>query len=105
MRRSDLSNYDLPPEAGFKGNLTFMQMVHFIPSSQRRLALLAAQADTAPALICGGAGTGKGAIAQWVHANGPRAAKALVTATHTEPLAAQIHRAQGGTLIVPEIGE
>ncbi len=82
-----------------------MEMVHFIPTSQRRLALLAAQSDTAPALIVGGSGTGKGAIARWIHENGPRVAKPLVTAKHDSSLGSQILLAQSGTLIVPDIGE
>lgn len=84
---------------------TIMEMVHFIPSSQRRLALLAAQADSAPALIYGASGTGKGAIAHWIHTNGPRAARVFVTATQNKPLATQILEAQGGTLTIPEMGE
>jgi DNA-binding NtrC family response regulator len=82
-----------------------MEMVHFIPSSQRRLALLAAQADSAPALIYGGSGTGKGAIARWIHSNGPRAAKAFLVAKQDRPLSEQILDAQGGTLTIPEMGE
>lgn len=82
-----------------------MEMVHFIPPSQRRLAMLAAQADTAPALIYGASGTGKGAIARWIHTNGPRATKVLKQATHDLPLAVQIPEAQGGSLLIGEIGE
>ena len=82
-----------------------MEMVHFIPSSQRRLALLAAQADLAPALVYGRSGTGKGAIARWIHTNGPRAGRTLLIASQAKPLAEQILQAQSGTLIVPEIGE
>jgi DNA-binding NtrC family response regulator len=83
----------------------FMEMVHFIPSSQRRFALLAAQADTVPALIYGASGTGKGAIARWIHANGPRAARVFLIAKQDRPLTDQILEAQGGTLMIPEIGE
>ncbi|MGZ6371548.1 MAG: sigma-54-dependent transcriptional regulator [Bdellovibrionota bacterium] len=82
-----------------------MEMVHFIPPSQRRLALLAAQADSAPALISGASGTGTGTIARWIHLNGPRAGKPLLTANHDRGLILQIPEAQGGTLVVPEIGE
>ena len=82
-----------------------MEMVHFIPPTQRRLVILAAQADTAPVLICGAAGTGKGAIAQWIHHNGPRAGFPYVEANHDTPLVAQIPAAQGGTLVVPELAE
>lgn len=82
-----------------------MEMVHFIPPSQRRLAMLAAQADTAPVLISGASGTGKGAIARWIHGNSPRAARALVTANQDVPLMGQIPPAQGGTFLINEIGE
>ena len=82
-----------------------MEMVHFIPPSQRRLAMLAAQADTAPALIFGASGTGKGAICRWIHANGPRATRPLVHANPKLPLVRQIPQAQGGTFVIDEIGE
>lgn len=82
-----------------------MEMVHFIPPSQRRMALLAAQADEAPVLIYGASGTGKGAIARWIHANSPRAAKTILTAKHDRPLIEQIRAAQGGSLIIPSMGE
>lgn len=82
-----------------------MEMVHFIPPGQRRFAMLAAQADQAPVLIHGGSGTGKGAIARWIHQNSPRAARPFVQATHDQPLVQQLPLAQGGTLVIPEIGE
>jgi DNA-binding NtrC family response regulator len=80
-------------------------MVHFIPPSQRRLVILATQADTAPVLICGGPGTGKGAIARWIHQNGPRASFSYVIADHESSLALQIPKSQGGTLFIPELAE
>jgi DNA-binding NtrC family response regulator len=82
-----------------------MEMVHFIPPSQRRLVMLAAQADTAPVLISGASGTGKGGIARWIHENGPRVSRPFVVARHDQPLSAQIPLAQGGTILIPEIGE
>jgi DNA-binding NtrC family response regulator len=82
-----------------------MEMVHFIPPSQRRIALLAAQADTAPVLILGGGGTGKGAIARWIHTHGPRAGRPLVTTSFDIPLVESLKNAQGGTLVIHEIGE
>src|SRR4051794_13768169 len=82
-----------------------MEMVHFIPPSQRRLALLAAQAETAPVLIYGASGTGKGAIARWIHANGPRGAYTFLIANQSKSLVDQIVEAQGGTLAIPEMGE
>ncbi len=80
-------------------------MVHFIPASQRRLALLAAQADAAPVLVLGGSGTGKGAIARWIHSNGARSACPFLVAQHGKPLTEQILQAQSGTLMIPELGE
>lgn len=81
-----------------------MEMVHFIPPTQRRLAMLAAQADSAPVLIIGGSGTGKGAIGKWIHLSSPRSAKPFVNAVHEKSLSKQIAEAQGGTLMIPEIG-
>lgn len=80
-------------------------MVHFIPPGSRKLAILAAQTDTAPTLISGASGTGKGAIGKWIHANGPRAASPFCTATSDRPFAAQAIAANGGTLVIQEIGE
>lgn len=82
-----------------------MEMVHFIPPSQRRLTMMAAQDGIAPVLISGANGTGKGAIARWIHDNGPRAGRPLVVADHDISLAAQIPAAQGGTILIPEVGE
>lgn len=82
-----------------------MEIVQFIPPNQRRLVMLAAEADTAPVLIHGSSGTGKGAIAKWIHANSPRATMPFVLADHDFPLIQQIPQAQGGTLYLAEIGE
>ncbi len=82
-----------------------MDMVHFIPSSQRRLAVLAAQADPAPVLIYGQSGTGRSALAHWIHTQGPRATLPFITANHSNSLVSQLIKAQGGTLLISEIGE
>lgn|GEM_PF-509013 len=79
-------------------------MVHFIPPCQRRLAILAAQADSAPVLISGASGTGKGAISKWIHNNSPRSAKPFTVATLEKTFSTQIISAQGGTLLISEIG-
>ena len=81
-------------------------MVHFIPPSQRRFALLAAQADSAPVLIHGTSGTGKGAIARWIHSNGPRATYPFEIAHQSRSLANQILRNSGrNSHYFPEIGK
>lgn len=82
-----------------------MEMVHFIPPSQRRLAMLAAQADTAPVIIHGGDGTGKSGIARWIHMSGPRSTKPFMVSKREKSLSSQIMEAQGGTFVVHEIGE
>ncbi len=81
-----------------------MEIVQFIPPSQRKLTLLAAQTDSAPVLIFGGSGTGKGAIARWIHNNGPRSGNPLIELNRDRPLADEFKRAQGGTLMIPEVG-
>lgn len=78
-------------------------MVYFIPSSQRKIALSAAQSDEEPVLVIGGSGTGKGALAKWIHQNSPRAALACVLSTRERTLAEQIRDANGGTLIIDDI--
>ncbi len=80
-----------------------MSMVYFIPSSQRKIALAAAQAEDEPVLVIGGTGTGKGALAKWIHQNSPRAAQACVMATRDRTIAEQIRDCKGGTLIVDDI--
>ena len=80
-----------------------MSMVYFIPTSQRKIALSAAQAEDEPVLVIGGTGTGKGALAKWIHKNSPRAAQACELATRDRPLAEQIRACNGGTLIIDDI--
>lgn len=80
-----------------------MSMVYFIPSSQRKIALTAAQAEDEPVLVIGGTGTGKGALAKWIHKNSPRAAQNCILATRERTLAEQIRECNGGTLIVDDI--
>ena len=78
-------------------------MVYFIPSSQRKIALSAAQADEEPVLVIGGSGTGKGALAKWIHQNSPRAALPCLISTRERTLAEQIRDSNGGTLILDDI--
>jgi DNA-binding NtrC family response regulator len=80
-----------------------MSMVYFIPTSQRKIAMTAAQADDEPVLIIGGTGTGKGALARWIHQNSPRSTQPLILATRERTLAEQIRDANRGTLIVDDI--
>lgn len=80
-----------------------MSMVYFIPASQRKIALNAAQADDEPVLIIGGSGTGKGALAKWIHQNSPRSAQSCIMATRDRTLAEQIRECNGGTLVIDDM--
>ena len=81
-----------------------MSMVYFIPASQRKIALAAAQADDEPVLVLGGTGTGKGALAKWIHHNSARAALPLHIATRERTLAEQIRECKNGsTLFIDDI--
>ncbi len=82
-----------------------MKIVQFIPPSLRRLVMLAAQVDSAPVLVSGAAGTGKGGITRWIHDNSARVTLPFIIANHDTRLTEQLPKAQSGTLLVPEIGE
>lgn len=66
--------------------------------------MLAAQSD-APVLIVGAAGSGKGAIAKWIHDHGVRSSRGYVIANRDLPLLEQVIPAHGGTFVIPEIAE
>lgn len=80
-------------------------MVFFIPSHQRRALLAAAQSDLTPLLLVGAPGTGKSAIARWVHAQGPRAGKPWIEAQYDMPLTQALLQAHTGTLVLHDIAE
>lgn len=73
-----------------------MQMVHFIPPAQRRIALeMAAQIEN-PLLIFGPDGSGKGEMARWIHANGPLAAKPYISFRPLKETAAGLSAPEAG---------
>lgn len=80
-------------------------MVFFLPSSQRRALLWAAQRDQTPLLLIGASGSGKSAIARWVHAQGARAGKPWVEAQYDAPLTQVLLGAHTGTLFLHDIAE
>jgi two-component system NtrC family response regulator len=80
-----------------------MEPVYFIPPSERRRMMLAAQADSATVLISGASGTGKGAIASWIHRHSLRSLKPLIEVHSGSALEESLRNAQGGTIVVTEL--
>ncbi|MBS1961684.1 MAG: sigma 54-interacting transcriptional regulator [Bdellovibrionales bacterium] len=81
-----------------------MKWVSFIPAVSRRLVVRAAQFDTEPVYLSGETGSGKSAIARWIHQNSPRGAKPLILFSAGESLAARALEAEEGTLVIQELG-
>ncbi len=78
-------------------------MVYFVPAKQRKIALAAAQSDDDPVLIIGGSGTGKGALARWIHQNSSRSSQPLIETEKSRSISDQIREANSGTLIVDDV--
>jgi DNA-binding NtrC family response regulator len=77
-----------------------MKWVSFIPTKLRRLVIRAAQLDTEPVYLSGETGSGKSAIARWIHQNSPRSTKPFVTCEAKDLLAEKIREADEGTLML-----
>jgi two-component system response regulator FlrC len=80
-----------------------MKWVSFIPATSRRLVIRAAQHDSEPVYLSGETGSGKSAIARWIHQNSPRGAKPLVLFAAGDDLAARALEAEDGTLVIQEL--
>jgi DNA-binding NtrC family response regulator len=80
-----------------------MKWVSFIPAASRRLVIRAAQNDHEPIYLSGETGSGKSAIARWIHQNSPRGTKPLILYSAGENLAARASEAEGGTLMLQEL--
>jgi DNA-binding NtrC family response regulator len=63
----------------------------------------AAQLDTEPVFLSGESGSGKSAIARWIHQNSPRSTRPFVSQRVGEPLAARIAEAEEGTLVLLDV--
>ncbi len=59
-----------------------MEIVSFIPATLRKKTMLAAQEDRKPFLVLGASGTGKSALARWLHKNSPRSLQSFKTLHH-----------------------
>lgn len=80
-----------------------MRWVSFIPAISRRLVVRAAQLDGEPVYLSGETGSGKSAIARWIHQNSPRGTKPLVLFSPGDDLAKCAAEADDGTLIFQDL--
>ncbi len=80
-----------------------MKWVAFIPPRFRRQVLEAAQHDRVPVYLSGENGSGKSAIARWIHENSPRSRQPFVMLERGKPLIEQTLSAKSGTIVI-ELG-
>jgi len=80
-----------------------LKWVSFIPASLRRTVVRAAQLDTEPVYLSGETGSGKSAIARWIHQNSPRSTKPFVIFSAGESLLDKIREADEGTLVLLDL--
>lgn len=77
-----------------------MQWVSFIPAAYRRTVIRAAQKDSHPVYLSGATGSGKSAIARWIHGNSPRGTRPFVLTSPRDDLTARALDAEEGTLVI-----
>jgi len=80
-----------------------MKWVSFIPAASRRLVVRAAQHDREPVYLSGETGSGKSAIARWIHQNSPRGTKPLILFAAGDDLAGRVMEAGEGTMVVQDL--
>lgn len=80
-----------------------MSGVAIIPRHLRRLTTVASLRDQDAVWISGESGSGKSAIARWLHERGPRSAYPFVEIKAFDPIPLQIRSAGMGTLYFPEL--
>ncbi len=80
-----------------------MKWVSFVPAVSRRIVIEAAQNEAESVYLSGETGSGKSAIARWIHQNSPRSARPLVTMRPGEDLGTQATAAGNGTLVIQDL--
>lgn len=80
-----------------------MKWVSFISSTNRRMVIRAAQHDLEACYLAGETGTGKSAIARWIHENSPRSIKPFVLLDPGQSLAEKAIEAKDGTLLIQDL--
>ncbi len=80
-----------------------MKWVSFIPANYRRTVIRAAQKDSEPVYLSGETGSGKSAIARWIHSNSPRGAQPLVVFAPGDELAVRVREAGDGSLVIQDL--
>jgi DNA-binding NtrC family response regulator len=82
-----------------------MGMVHFISPKTRKQVMELSQNDAQHVLILGESGTGKSAIARWIHEHSSRSLKPFVLAKPQDDLFQLFQQAQGGAVYFSEIAQ
>lgn len=80
-----------------------MKWVSFIPATSRRTVIRAAQKDSDPVYLSGEPGSGKSAIARWIHSNSPRGAQPYILFSPGDDLLTQVKLAEEGTLVIQDL--
>lgn len=80
-----------------------MKWVSFISSTNRRMVIRAAQNDLEACYLSGETGTGKSAIARWIHENSPRSTKPFIVLESGSSLFEKATQAGDGTLLIQDL--
>ena len=80
-------------------------MVHFIPQKARKTILEWAQNESLTVCLLGQAGSGKSAIARWIHSNSPRSMEPFTTFKPGTDLYTSLEQNPSGTLYLDEVAQ
>lgn len=80
-------------------------MVHFIPQESRKLIFEWAQNDAQSICLLGQAGSGKSAIARWIHAHSPRSLQPFTQYAPASDLFTALEANPQGTIYIEEVAQ